>query len=76
MEVVEVIKGKDQYWKGPNFKKWNGSSYYQSCERICFEYYMMIQMLTGKLLLIDIFGKLVYLLPVERYEMHVSRTCV
>ena len=28
----------------------------------------MIKMLTGNRLLIDIFGKLVYLLPVERYK--------
>ena len=29
---------------------------------------MMIKMLTGNRLLIDIFGKLVYLSPVERYK--------
>ena len=44
-------------------------------ERICFEYYMMIKKLTGNRLLIGIFGKLVYLSPVERYVRDMKCTC-
>ena len=55
------FKGKERSWKRPPLNKWNGSSYYQSCERICFDCYVMIQIFPGNRLLIDIFGKILYL---------------
>ena len=66
--VISELKVKTSIGNAPISKKINGSSYYQSCERICFEYYMTITILTGNRPLIDIFGKLVYLYAVERYK--------
>ena len=60
-------QGIDQFWKCLPLKKWIGSSYYQSCEMICFDLYVMIQIFPGNRLLIDIFGKLLYLPSPDKY---------
>ena len=61
-----ILKVKTSIGNAPISKNEMEALYYQSCERICFDQYMMITILPGNRLLIDIFGKLVYLLDCER----------